>query len=63
MIETMIDEWKDVTGEVSYVWSVWRDGKRVMQGDAHDSAAEAADAARDFCVRRLGAEPDEVTHL
>jgi hypothetical protein len=63
MIEAMIDEWKDATGGTRFIWSLWRGGKRVMQGEAHPSAEAAAEAAREVSRRRLGAEPDQVTYL
>lgn len=63
MIEAMIETWKTATGRTDFVWSVWQDGKRVVQGDAHETDDDAEHAARSWCTARLGCAPDLVTRL
>ena len=62
MLEVIIDRWSKA-GNTNYLWSVWRDGQRVHQGDAHDSEGDACEAAVGFCRRELNSEPDQITHL
>ena len=63
MIEVMIEQWKNLDGSVDYLWSVWQEGTRVQMGGSHKSAAEAREAALEFCRTRLGVAPDAVTEL
>ena len=62
MIEVIIDRWSR-GGQATYLWSLWRDGARIEQGDAHASAEAAEAAAAAFCRAELNEEPDEVTRL
>lgn len=63
MLEVMIEQWNNLDGSTDYLWSLWRDGRRVHMGGTHASAAAAEAAARAFCRDRLGAEPNAVTRL
>ncbi len=62
MIEVIIDRWTKA-GTTDFLWSVWRDGQRVFQGDAHNTESAARDAAVSFCRGQLGSEPDRITPL
>ena len=62
MIEVIIDRWtKD--GQTEFLWSIWQDGRRVVQGDVYATGEAADAAARAACRAELGCEPDQVTHL
>jgi hypothetical protein len=61
MLEAMIEKWSNRDGSVDYLWSLWRNGKRVTMGGHFASAAAAEQAARRHCQEKLGCEPDRVT--
>jgi hypothetical protein len=61
MLEIMIEKWSNRDGSVDFLWSLWDDGKRVTMGGHFDSAAAAETAARQYCKKQLGAEPDRIT--
>ena len=63
MIEVMIERWSRRDGSVDWLWSIWRSGKRLHMGGAHDSAESAEMEARAACNRYLGRMPDEITVL
>lgn len=62
MIEVIIDRWSR-SGKTDFLWSVWRDGQRIYQGDSHDNEDGARGAAIDFCRSELDHEPDRITQL
>ncbi|MBM3511970.1 MAG: hypothetical protein FJX61_17810 [Alphaproteobacteria bacterium] len=62
MIEVIVDRWSKA-GKTDFPWSVWRDGKRIYQGNAQANASEAERVARSYCKLELKCEPDRVTHL
>lgn len=63
MLDVMIEEWRNLDGSADYLWSVWRDGRRLHMGGMHPTPEEAEREARGFCAGRLGAAPDSVTRL
>ena len=63
MLEIIIERWSNPNGREDFLWSVWQDGKRIEIGGPYPTASAAGTEARDFCGRRLGGEPDRVTHL
>ena len=62
MLEVIIDRWSKA-GKTDYLWSIWRDGKRIYQGSSHNALEEAEQDAREFCRRQLRQEPDKITPL
>ncbi len=62
MLEVIIDRWSK-TGRIDYLWSVWRDGRRIHQGEAHQTESVAREAAVAFCRSELDCEPDQITQL
>ena len=62
MLEVIIDRWSKA-GRTDYLWSVWDDGRRIHQGDAHRTEAEARETAVRFCRAELDREPDRITEL
>lgn len=63
MVEIIIERWIAAAGGTDFLWSVWRDGKRVEMGGAHDNAEASEAAARGYCREILGMEPDRVSRL
>jgi hypothetical protein len=63
MIEIIIERWDSATDGTRFLWSVWRDGKRIEMGGPHDRAEASEAAARRYCTAALGCEPDRVTRL
>ena len=63
MLDIMIEQWNNLDGSTDYLWSVWRDGRRVHMGGTHTTADAAETEARAYCRGQLGAEPDGVTRL
>ena len=59
----MIERWSNPDGSQDYLWSVWRDGKRLQVGGRFESAEAAETAARRFCLTTLGADADRVRSL
>jgi hypothetical protein len=63
MIELIIERWSNPDGSSHYLWSVWRDGKRVEMS-RHIASAEGAEAlGRSWCEQTIGRPPDRVTRL
>jgi hypothetical protein len=63
MLEVIIEQWSNPDGSVDYLWSVWRDGRRIEMSDMYDSLDEAEAEARAYCSDTLMTAPDRVTHL
>lgn len=63
MIEVIVERWTSPGGRTDHLWSVWRERKRIHMGDSHASGEEAEKAARAFCRKEFGAEPDKLTRL
>ncbi|MBT5413915.1 MAG: hypothetical protein HOH66_13610 [Rhodospirillaceae bacterium] len=63
MIEIIVERWDEPSGSTDFLWSVWRDGKRVEMGGPHDDAAESEAIARGYCRTVLRAEPDRISRL
>ena len=62
MLEVIIDRWSKA-GRTDYLWSVWDQGRRIHQGEAHRDEGEAREAALTFCRAELDREPDRITDL
>lgn len=63
MLEVMIEQWRNADGTTDFLWSAWQNGQRVQMGGPRDSADAAEREAVAWCLRGLGARPDEVTRL
>jgi hypothetical protein len=63
MLELMIEHWRNLDGSNQYLWSVWRDGKRVIMSRPTANAHDAEQQGLDWCVRSTGGQPDRVTRL
>ena len=63
MIEIIVERWTGLDGQTSYIWTLWRDGRRVEMGAAQPSATEAESEAKAFCLKALGQEADRLTTL
>jgi hypothetical protein len=63
MIELIIDSWSNLDGSSHYLWSVWRDGKRVEMSGRIASAESAESLGRAWCEKTVGRPPDRVTRL
>jgi hypothetical protein len=63
MVEIIIERWIQRDGRTDFMWSVWRDGKRVAMGEPADSAEAAEAHGRAACRQMLGGEPDRITRL
>ena len=46
-----------------YLWSVWRDGKRIAMGGPVADADAAEREGRSWCRQNAGGEPDRVRRL
>jgi hypothetical protein len=63
MIELIIERWSDPDGSSHYLWSVWRDGKRLEMSRRIASAEGAETLGRSWCEQTIGSPPDRVTRL
>lgn len=63
MIQAIVERWNNADGSVDYLWSLWRDGRRVHMGGPSRSSESAAAEAAAFCRESLGCEPDELREL
>ncbi len=63
MVELIIEYWSNPDGSNHFLWSVWRDGKRVEMGRPMPDAQAAEQAGGQWCWRVLKAPPDRVTRL
>lgn len=63
MVELIIEHWRNSDGSSHFLWSVWRDGKRVEMGRPAADALAAEQAGGQWCWRVLKAPPDRVTRL
>jgi hypothetical protein len=63
MIVVYVERWTGFDGTVAYPWSVWRDGTRVEMGGPFETPELAEAAARLYCRKELGAEPDRIRRL
>ena len=63
MVELIIEHWRNPDGSSHFLWSVWRDGKRVEMGRPTPDAQAAEQAGGQWCWRVLKAPPDRVTRL
>jgi hypothetical protein len=62
MIEIIIERWSDPRG-ATFLWSVWRDGRRLEMGEPQADAQASEAAARTWCEQNLRQPPDRVTVL
>ena len=63
MIELIIEKWGNLDGTASYLWSVWRDGKRIEMSGQIANADNAESQGRLWCERSLSQAPDRITRL
>jgi hypothetical protein len=63
MTELIIEQWKNLDGSCQYLWSVWRDGKRIGMSRPQAKAEEAEQEGMNWCLRSTGSRPDRVTRL
>jgi len=63
MIELIIEKWGTAGGDTHYLWSLWRDGKRVEMSGRIASPQSAESQGRLWCEANLGQAPDRVTRL
>jgi hypothetical protein len=63
MIELIIEHWKNLDGSSQYLWSVWRDGKRLGVSRPTASPQDAEEQGLDWCQKSIGGQPDRVTRL
>lgn len=63
MIELIIERWRNLDGSEDFLWSVWREGKRVEMSGRLASAATAESEGRVWCEKTLARAPDRITQL
>lgn len=63
MIELIIEHWKNLDGSSQYLWSVWRDGKRLGVSRPTSLPEDAEQQGLDWCRKSIGGQPDRVTRL
>ncbi|MCC7049598.1 MAG: hypothetical protein IT562_23005 [Alphaproteobacteria bacterium] len=63
MIELIIEHWKNLDGSSQYLWSVWRDGKRLGVSRPTSLPEDAEQQGLDWCRKSIGEQPDRVTRL
>lgn len=62
MIEVIIERWSGPRG-TSFLWSVWRDGRRLAMGEPHADFHASEAEARKWCGDNLDRPPDRITRL
>jgi hypothetical protein len=63
MVELMIEHWSNLDGSSHYLWSIWRDGKRLEMSGRIASAEKAEAEGRAWCEKALARSPDRITRL
>lgn len=63
MTELIIEKWLNLDGSNQFLWSVWRDGKRIGMSGPQDKSEDAERLGLDWCLRSTGGRPDRVTRL
>ncbi len=63
MVELIIEHWKNLDGSSQYLWSVWRDGKRLGVSRPIAAPDDAEQEGLAWCRKSTGATPDRVTRL
>ena len=63
MLQVIVERWNNADGSVDYLWSVWKDGRRIRMGGRCASPDAAEAEARAFCASGLGSEPDTLRRL
>lgn len=63
MVELIIEHWRNLDGSNQYLWSLWRDGKRVGVSRPTETQDGAEQQGMDWCLRSTGGGPDRVTRL
>lgn len=63
MMELIIEHWRNLDGSDQFLWSAWRDGKRLRVSRPTAKADDAEQQGLDWVVRETGAKPDRVTRL
>jgi len=63
MVELIIEHWRNMDGSNQYLWSLWRDGKRIFVSRPTDTPEDAEQQGLAACQRSTGVCPDRVTRL
>jgi hypothetical protein len=63
MVELIIEKWLNLDGSSQFLWSVWRDGKRIGMSRPQEKSEDAERQGLDWCLRSTGSRPDRVTRL
>ena len=63
MVELIIEHWRNLDGSNQYLWSLWRDGKRVGVSRPTETQDGAEQQGMAWCLRSTGVQPDRVTRL
>ncbi|MGQ0676096.1 MAG: hypothetical protein ACT4N4_08435 [Rhodospirillales bacterium] len=63
MTELIIEQWLNLDGSSQFLWSVWRDGKRIGMSRPQAKPEDAEQQGREWCLRSTGSRPDRVTRL
>ena len=63
MMELIIEQWKNLDGSNQFLWSVWRDGKRIGMSRPQSKSEDAEQQGMDWCLKSTGLRPDRVTRL
>ena len=63
MVELSIEHWRNLDGSRQYLWSLWRDGKRIGVSRPTETQDGAEQQGMDWCLRSTGVQPDRVTRL
>jgi len=63
MVELIIEHWRNLDGSSQYLWSVWRDGKRIAMSRPNATQHDAEQKGLDWCRQKTGGQPDRITKL
>ena len=63
MLEIIVERWSSASGREDFLWSVWRDGKRIEMGGPHEDADSAEAEARAVFRARHDGAIDRVSRL
>ena len=57
MMELIIEQWKNLDGSSQFLWSVWRDGKRIGMSRPQSKCEDAEQQGLDWCLKSTGGLP------
>jgi len=63
MVELIVEHWHNPDGSDHYLWSVWRDGKRIEMSGPIANPDSAESQGKTWCERSLRQSPDRTTRL